>query len=71
MTTTLHHAIEAARAAAIGYGASPASQDLAAELADLLDQARDIAARIAAEDAAWDGRVEAFFARNDARRSAA
>ena len=68
---TIHHAIETARSAAAGYGDSPTAQDLAAELADALDLARDLAARIAAADADWDPRIEGFLARNDARRSAA
>jgi hypothetical protein len=67
----IHHAIETARSAAVGYGDSPAAQDLAAELTDALDLARDLVARIAAADAEWDARIEGSLARNDARRSAA
>ena len=61
--------LEAARAAAARLNpASDAGQDLAVELCDLLDQARDKLADIEEADATWDARVEAFLARNDARR---
>ena len=64
--------LEAARAAAAQLNpTSDAGQDVAVELCDLLDQARDKLAEIEAADAAWDARVEAFLARNDAIRGAA
>ena len=63
--------LEAARAAAAQLDpTSDAGQDLAVDLCDLLDQARDKLAEIEAADAAWDARVEAFLARNDAIRRA-
>ena len=67
--------LEAARAAAADLNpSSDAGQDLAVELCDLLDQARDKLARIENEEfaqACRDSRVEGFLARNDAMWGAA